>query len=188
MKGKTRADLLALAQARKCKEFEEAPGVAATVLEARGRQAALWSACVLSSSRREGRWSIEWNREVWSKGRMMPIVKKLLIAAMAASLLLPTTAVAKLSDGKRQLRVTVHPKYSPKHRWRGYGFLPGYRQPPDLADWRDRSVRHGGLREPYELRYWSGGSSGMDGADPDFIAASGTAAASVRVGPGPRSA
>jgi hypothetical protein len=99
---------------------------------------------------------------------MMPFLKKLLVAAMATSLLLPATAIAKPTDGKRQLRVTVHPKYSPKHRWRGYGFLPGYRQPPDLADWRDRSARHGGLREPYELRYWSGGEFRYGWGRPGF--------------------
>jgi hypothetical protein len=99
---------------------------------------------------------------------MMPFLKKLLAAAMVASLLMPATAIAKQTDGKRQLRVTVHPKYPPKHRWRGYGFLPGYRQPPDLADWRDRSAGHGGGYEPYELRYWSGGEFRYGWGRPGF--------------------
>lgn len=99
---------------------------------------------------------------------MMLFLKKLLVAAVATSLLLPVTATAKQTDGKRQLRLTVHPKYAPKHRWRGYGFLPGYRQPPDLADWRDRSVRHGGGYEPYELRYWSGGEFRYGWGRPGF--------------------
>ena len=99
---------------------------------------------------------------------MMPFLKELLAVALATSLLLPATAIAKPSDGKRQLRVTVHPKYPAKHRWRGYGFLPGYRQPPDLADWRDRSVRHGGGYEPYELRYWSGGEFRYGWGRPGF--------------------
>ena len=70
---------------------------------------------------------------------MRSFFKELLVAAIAASLLLPATAIAGPAE-KRQLKITVHPKYS-KHRWRGYGFLPGYRQPPYIAEWRDRSAR-----------------------------------------------
>ena len=85
----------------------------------------------------------------------MHFLKELLVAAIAASLLLPATAIAKPADGKRHLRITVHPKYPSKPRWHGHGFLPGYRQPPALTEWRDRSVRHGGRFEPYERRYWT---------------------------------
>ena len=83
----------------------------------------------------------------------MPYVKELLATAIATSLLLQATAIAKSADGKRHPRITVHPKYPPKHR--GYGFLPGYRQPPALTEWRDRSARHGGRYQPYERRYYS---------------------------------
>ena len=95
---------------------------------------------------------LEW---IWSARRMRSFFKELLVAAIAASLLLPATAIATQAE-KRQLKITVHPKYS-KHRWRGYGFLPGYRQPPYIAEWRDRSARHRRPYEPYELRYWSDG-------------------------------
>jgi len=42
-------------------------------------------------------------------------------------------------------------KYGPN------GFLPGYRQPLPLAEWRDRSPRHGGGDFSRDRRYWSGG-------------------------------
>ena len=83
----------------------------------------------------------------------MPFLKELLAAAIATSLLLPGAAVAKQA-GEKHPKITVRPKYTVKHRWRGYGFLPGYRQPPNLTDWRDRSARHGGRYEAPELRYW----------------------------------
>lgn len=41
--------------------------------------------------------------------------------AVAAALSLPAIAFA----------ATVHAKRHVVHRWHGYGFLPGYRQPPD---------------------------------------------------------
>jgi hypothetical protein len=85
---------------------------------------------------------------------MMRLLKELLAVAIAASLLLPATAIAKPAGAKRQPRITVHAKYP---RWHGHGFLPGYRQPLALTEWRDRSVRHGGRYEPYERRYWSPG-------------------------------
>jgi hypothetical protein len=100
-----------------------------------------------------------------SEGCMMQCLKAVLVNAMAVSLLMPATAIAKQAGGTRDLRIVVHPKYPPnirpgnppKQRWHGYGFLPGYRQPPDLADWRDRSARYRGRYQPYELRYWSNG-------------------------------
>ena len=85
---------------------------------------------------------------------MMPFLKALLVTAIATSLLLSAPAIAKPAGAKPHLKVTVHPKYSAKHRWRGYGFLPGYRQPPNLTDWRDRSARYRDPYEPNELRYW----------------------------------
>jgi hypothetical protein len=99
---------------------------------------------------------------------MMPFPKGLLATAVAASLLLPAMAIAKPTDGKRHLRIVVHPKYSPKQRWHGYGFLPGYRQPPDLADWRDRSPRYGGPYPRFEPRYWSGGEWRYGWGGPGF--------------------
>jgi hypothetical protein len=106
--------------------------------------------------------------ECESEGCMMPFLKGLLVTAVATPLLLPATAIAKQSEGKRQLRIAVHPKYPLGHRWRGYGFLPGYRQPPDLADWRDRSARYRGPYARYELRYWSGGEFRYGWGGPGF--------------------
>ena len=73
----------------------------------------------------------------------MPFLKTLIVAFVAASVLLPAMVFAKPGDGKRT-RIVVHPKYPSKPRSGGYGFLPGYRQPPYIAEWRDRSPRHGG--------------------------------------------
>lgn len=78
-----------------------------------------------------------------------------LLVAASCALALPVIANAKqqvkVSHGKRHPAITVHPK----KRGKGdYGFLPGYRQPPDLTDWRERSPRHGGPRETDEWRYW----------------------------------
>jgi hypothetical protein len=87
----------------------------------------------------------------------MRFLKELLVAAVAALLLLPAPAVAKQVDGKRQLRIVVYSRYPAKQRSGPYGFLPGYRQPPPLTEWRDRSPLHGGPRPRYEPRYWSGG-------------------------------
>ena len=98
----------------------------------------------------------------------MPLLRKLLFTAIATSLLLPATATARQADGKRDLRITVHPKYPSKQRWRGHGFLPGYRQPPALTEWRDRSMRYRGRYQPYELRYWSGGELRYGWGGPGF--------------------
>lgn len=85
----------------------------------------------------------------------MPSFRRLLASALAASLLMPATAIAKQSDDKRDLRIVVRPK---SHKQRGpYGFLPGYRQPAPLSDWRDRSPRYGGGDFDVSPRYWSGG-------------------------------
>ena len=97
----------------------------------------------------------------------MRFFSELLVSAIAASLLLPATAFAQQAGGKRQLRIVVHPKYPPKARWHGYGFLPGYRQPTYLAEWRDRSARHGG-RYDNEPRYWSYGQPSYGWGGPGF--------------------
>ena len=82
----------------------------------------------------------------------MTFFKGLLAFAVAFSLL-PAAAVAKQRDEKRT-RIVVFPK-PPKQSSR-YGFLPGYRQPPPLTEWRDRSPRHGGGDFSRNRRYISG--------------------------------
>ena len=83
----------------------------------------------------------------------MRFFKGLLVVAFAVSLL-PAPAVAKQGD-ERRTRIVVFPK-PPKQSSR-YGFLPGYRQPPPLSEWRERSPRHGGGDFQRDRRYWSGG-------------------------------
>jgi hypothetical protein len=83
---------------------------------------------------------------------MMRSLTTLLAAALAASLLAPVMAAAKPAD-KRETRIIVFPK--PKQNPRN-GFLPGYRQPPALAEWRDRSPQYGGGDFSRDRRYWSG--------------------------------
>ena len=80
----------------------------------------------------------------------MTFLKTTLATLLAAALLAPLTASAKPGD-PRKMRMVVHPKKSP------YGFLPGYRQPPALTEWRDRSGPYRGLPSRFERRYWSGG-------------------------------
>ena len=100
------------------------------------------------------------------------------IAAVAISLVLlsmVSDAAAAKKSGART-KFTVHPKSSVhgKQRWRGYGFLPGYRQPPDLTDWRtprstgpeirywdyDGHIRYGWGRPGFYRGRWNGGSFG----------------------------
>ena len=80
---------------------------------------------------------------------MTRLLRNLLAATVAASLPLPVTAGAEQAGGTR---VTAKSKQAAKTRWRGYGFLPGYRQPPALTDWRAQN-RIYQAREPYEPRY-----------------------------------
>jgi hypothetical protein len=75
------------------------------------------------------------------------------LTVLAASLLWPAAVLAKPGDGKPP-RIVVYPKQ--KARSGPYGFLPGYRQPPYIAEWRDRSPRHGGGDFSRDRRYWSG--------------------------------
>jgi hypothetical protein len=99
--------------------------------------------------------------------RMMAFLKAALATALAASLLAPVAAAAtKPAHPKRDLKIVVrpkHPKYGP------YGFLPGYRQPLPLSEWRDRAPRYGGgdfTDEPF--RYWSGGEWRYGWGGPGF--------------------
>jgi hypothetical protein len=85
---------------------------------------------------------------------MIPMLNATLAAALAASLLMPHAAAAKSADSKRDLKIVVRPKSQPKYG--PHGFLPGYRQPPPLAEWRDRSPRHGGGDFSRDRRYISG--------------------------------
>jgi hypothetical protein len=87
---------------------------------------------------------------------MKRFLEGLLITAIAAALLLPAAAIAKPSDGKREPRIVVRGT-TPKYRGGPNGFLPGYRQPPPLSEWRDRAPRYGGgdFTDP-RRRYISG--------------------------------
>ena len=88
---------------------------------------------------------------------MIPFLKWLAVVAIAASWLLPAPAAAEQAGVKRAPKIAVQTKKTkkpPTRRWTGYGFLPGYRQPPNLTDWRDRSPRYRGSYDRYgELRY-----------------------------------
>jgi len=88
----------------------------------------------------------------------MPFLKTLLVAAVAKSVLLPAAVIAKQSDEKK---VAVKSKSAGKDRWRGYGFLPGYHQPPALTDWRAQNRLYRAQSIQYEQRFlyyrpWSG--------------------------------
>jgi hypothetical protein len=87
---------------------------------------------------------------------MLRIVKVALVTLVGAALLAPAMALAKPGDGKRSPRIVVFAKPTPKYRGGPYGFLPGYRQPPALGEWRDRSPRHGGGDFSRDRRYISG--------------------------------
>lgn len=86
---------------------------------------------------------------------MMRTANTLLATVLATVMLLPATAVAQQTDGKRTATSskTASKAKSAKQRWRGYGFLPGYRQPPALTDWRAQN-RISRARERTEPRYW----------------------------------
>ena len=55
-----------------------------------------------------------------------------LLAALLAMAVMPANAATEAVPGKPRAKINVHPN----RHWHGYGFLPGYRQPPDLTDWR----------------------------------------------------
>ena len=98
----------------------------------------------------------------------MSFLKNLLVTAVAISLQMPVTANAAQTGEKHRPKIIVRPQYPPKHRWHGYGFLPGYRQPPALSEWRDRSTRYGGAYEVPEPRYWHNGELGYGWGRPGF--------------------
>ena len=85
----------------------------------------------------------------------MAFLRVWLAAAVAMSLLTPAVAATKKGDGKRTTRIVIHWK-SPKGNYGPNGFLPGFRQPPPLSEWRDRSPRHGGGDFSRNRRYISG--------------------------------
>lgn len=84
----------------------------------------------------------------------MSVFKLLMSVGVAVSLLLPATAIATPS-GKHASRV-VYPNHPTQPRKGRYGFLPGYRAPLPLGEWRDRSPRHGGGDFSRNRRFWSG--------------------------------
>ena len=121
---------------------------------------------------------------------MTRLLRNLLAATVAASLLLPVPAGAEPAGGTK---VTAKSKPTAKTHWRGYGFLPGYRAAARFDRlWRAQN-RIYQAREHYEPRYvyyrpYSGYGQLRYGWDtPEPIAAAGTAAASVRAGPTRRS-
>lgn len=89
------------------------------------------------------------------------------IVAVAISVLLPSAIVGAAAAKKPGARTkfTVHPKNTvhTKQRWRGYGFLPGYRQPPDLSDWRTPRTSNAP-----EYRYWYDGELRYGWGEPGF--------------------
>jgi hypothetical protein len=100
---------------------------------------------------------------------MRSVLKAALAAATAASLMMPALAAAKPANSKRDLKIVVHPKHPARSKYGPYGFLPGYRQPPPLAEWRDRAPRYGGgdFSDPRRL-YWSGGEWRYGWGGPGF--------------------
>jgi hypothetical protein len=80
------------------------------------------------------------------------------LSIMAALLMPPASARTKSTDAetKAHTKITVHAR---RRHWHGYGFLPGYHQPPSLSDWHDRVGPHGDLSARYEPRFfnpWTG--------------------------------
>ena len=86
----------------------------------------------------------------------MHLLKPLLASAIAASMLIMTPAFAAPISDKRTHRAVVYPNYPTQPRKGPYGFLPGYRAPLPLTEWRDRSPRHGGGDFSMNRRYLSG--------------------------------
>ena len=98
----------------------------------------------------------------------MQILKQVAVTVVAALLLLPVTAVAKPPSGKHVPRVVVYPTYPPQPRNGPYGFLPGYRAPLPLGEWRDRAPRYGGGDFSRNRRFWSGGEWRYGWGGPGF--------------------
>jgi hypothetical protein len=73
---------------------------------------------------------------------------KFLLTIAVASLLLPVMVFA----------APVHTKRRVDHHWHGYGFLPGYHQPPDNSVPIYSSRKSSGNGSPDDTpRYWFGG-------------------------------
>jgi hypothetical protein len=70
--------------------------------------------------------------------------------------LLPIAAFAAPVHGKRQLHHR-HADHWRIHRWHGYGFLPGYHQPPNnsVPNYALKRSSHG--TPDYAPSYWYGG-------------------------------
>jgi hypothetical protein len=88
---------------------------------------------------------------------MTRIVKAAFVTTLGVLLLAPATAyaksgVGKSGVGKREVRIVVR-KATPKYRGGPNGFLPGYRQPLPIGEWRDRSPRYGGGDFSRDRRY-----------------------------------
>jgi hypothetical protein len=79
-------------------------------------------------------------------------------------LLLGIAAAASLSLSA----ISAHGKPFVIHRWHGYGFLPGYHQPPNnsVPTYASRGSIHGA--PDYTPRYWYGGGWYYFGA-PAFV-------------------
>ena len=95
--------------------------------------------------------------EVTNGENFKSMMRKSFAVAMAASLALPSIACAASVHGKRH--VIYH--------WHGYGFLPGYHQPPNPGEvqYGAPSYLYGGGRyyfgEPgFSHDRWNGGSFG----------------------------
>jgi len=85
--------------------------------------------------------------KVANRGESILKVPKLSLAiAVAASLSLPVSAFAADAHGKRHI-----------YRWRGYGFLPGYHQPPDNRIPIYGPQPYSDRAPSYAPRYWYGG-------------------------------
>ena len=79
----------------------------------------------------------------------MRLLKGLLAAALAASLL-PATAAATQGDGTRPLRIVAHPPYSTKSGYGRYGFLY----------WSGGEWRYGYGGPGFYRGRWNGGTIG----------------------------
>ena len=97
----------------------------------------------------------------------MSFFRMLLSVGVAAPLLLPATAMATPS-GKHVPRIVVYPDYPTQPRKGPYGFLPGYRAPLPLGEWRDRAPRYGGGDFSRSPRFWSGGEWRYGWGGPGF--------------------
>lgn len=73
--------------------------------------------------------------------------KTILAAAVTASLLLPVPDADAATGQRKPAKITV----TPKKRWHGYGYLPGYR--PQLAEINGQPIM-GAPPRRREMRYY----------------------------------